>query len=218
MSTVICNTVIGQQGKDVQTLCGQFTQSYNNHRKTIAEWGRLLQAIRDSNLNPVNADGTPLTGEDVQVQTFSAICRELGCPRSTAYHYIDIYLVTKTYPEWLQTAATASNLNLAAQHVQDAFESMRESIPTSPDAFQVAGVVAKLKQARAPVDPQPRESAQARFQRLLKEALEFAKKEEITPEFVTATLESEIAASFGMAGARVTRELSPIYTASQTER
>src|ERR1700747_163648 len=137
------STVISLQPKEVQSYCTEFTQSYNRHRKTIAEWGRLLLAIRDSDLNPVDTNGKPIVGTDVEDLTFSAICRELGVPRSTAYHYIGIFLVTATYPEWLQEAATANNLNLAAQHVQDAFESMRGEIPATPDTLQVAGVVAQ---------------------------------------------------------------------------
>jgi hypothetical protein len=93
-----------------------------------------------------------------------------------------------------------------------------KGLPKDPSALELKGIIAELQDAKPSKSAKPRESAQERFKRLLKEALEFAKKEEITPEFVTATLESEIAASFGMAGARVTREISPIYTAAQTER
>jgi hypothetical protein len=155
--------VIGQQSKEVQSLCMQFTQSYNKHRKTVAEWGRILQTIRDSKLNAVNSEGESLAlvdtkGDpvDVQGKTFSTICQELGVPRSTAYHYINLHVVLSTYPEWLQEAATVGNLNLAARHVQDAFESMRETIPAKPDSLQISGVVAELKKAKAPLeDTQP---------------------------------------------------------------
>ena len=214
------NTVIGHQGKEVQTLCGQFTQSYNKHRKTIAEWGRLLQAIRDSNLNPVNAEGTPLTGEDVQVQTFSAICKELGVPRSTAYHYINIFLVTSTYPEWLQEAATANNLNLAAQHVQDAFESMREAIPAKPDALQVAGVVSELKKAKAPeeeAEPITVEDFKKSIARLVKRANKSGISKEIVQNVLNNPLEDALAAALGTPGARVTRERAPYWEAVPTD-
>ncbi len=209
-------TVIGQQPKEVQLYCSKFTESYNKNRKTIAEWGRLLLAIRDSNLNPVNADGKALTGEDVQVQTFTVICRELGVPRSTAYHYISIFLVTKTYPEWLQEAATASNLNLAAQHVQDAFESMRETIPAKPDSLQVSGVVAELKKAKAPseeAEPITVEEFKKSIGRLIKRAAKSGISKEIVHNILNTPLEDALAAALGSPGARVTREKSPIWEA-----
>jgi lambda repressor-like predicted transcriptional regulator len=214
------NTVIAKQSEEVQELCAQFTQSYNKHRKTIAEWGRILQGVRDSNLNPVNADGTPLAGEDVQVQTFSAICKELGVPRSTAYHYINIYLVTSTYPDWLQQAATASNLNLAAQHVQDAYESMRESIPANPDSLQVSGVVAELKKAKAPAEeavPITVADLKKAISSLAKRAAKSGIPQNTFHNALNSALEDAVAAAFGTPGARVTRERSPIYAATQRE-
>jgi hypothetical protein len=189
-------SVIGHQPKEVQAMCSHFTQSYNKHRKTIAEWGRLLQAIRDSNLNPVDADGKPIVGKDVEDLTFSAICRELGVPRSTAYYYINIFLVTSTYPEWLQEAATASNLNLAAQHVQDAFDSMRETIPAKPDILQVAGVVAQLKKTKAPSAAGSRKKGEARFLEMLQEAFAYAAKNNLLEKAIAARFAATPAQSF----------------------
>lgn len=184
------NTVISLQSNEIQSYCTQFVQSYNKHQKTVAEWGRLLQAIRDSNLNPVDAEGKPLDGKDVQIRTFSAICKELGVPRSTAYHYIDIFLVTSTYPEWLQEAATASNLSLAARHVQDVYESLRESIPAKPDSFQVAGIVSKLKQAKPTQSSNTRGTPSQRFRKMLLEALNFAHEHDLLEKAVGARLTS----------------------------
>jgi hypothetical protein len=217
MGTATPQGVIGQQPKEVQSLCMQFTQSYNKHRKTIAEWGRLLQAIRDSNLNAVYPDGKSLEATnkngdpvDVQGQTFSNICRELGVPRSTAYHYINIFLVTTTYPEWLQDAATASNLNLAAQHVQDAFEAIRETLPAKPDAFQVGGIVAQLKAAKAPsADSEPLTQAELKSQ--IEKLMKRANKAGISAAVVYTTLEQAIAAAFGDGPVNVTREMAPIF-------
>jgi len=195
--TTSTQSVISQQCEEVQAHCTQFTQSYNKNRKTIAEWGRLLQAIRDSNLNPVDADGKSIDGKDVQDLTFSAICRELGVPRSTAYHYINIFLVTSTYPEWLQEAATASNLNLAAQHVQDAFESMHEGIPAKPDTFQVAGVVAQLKQAKAaPSATGSRKTGEARFRQMLQEAFAYAVRNNLLEKTIAARFAATPAEAF----------------------
>jgi lambda repressor-like predicted transcriptional regulator len=214
------NTVIAKQSKEVQALCAQFTQSYNKHRKTVAEWGRILQGVRDSNLNPVNADGIPLTGEDVQVQTFSAICKELGVPRSTAYHYINTFLVTSTYPEWLQEAANVNNLNLAAQHIQDAYESMRESIPPNPDSLQVSGVVAELKKAKAPAEktePITVADLKKAISSLVKRAAKSGIPQNTFHNTLNSALEEAVAVAFGTPGARVTRELSPVYAAPQRE-
>lgn len=213
-------TIISKQPKEVQALCTQFTQSYNKHRKTIAEWGKYLQGIRDGNLNPVDADGVPLEGEDVQLQTFSAILKELGVPRSTAYHYIDIFLVTSTYPEWLQEAATSNNLNLAAKHVQDAFESMREDIPVKPDALQAAGVVAELKKVK-PVPEEATPITADEFKKgvakLVKRALKCGISREIVSNALNNSLEDAVASALGAPGARVTRERAPYMAAQTTE-
>lgn len=212
--------VIAQQSTEVQSLCTQFTQSYNKHRKTVADWGCILQAIRDSKLNTVSSEGKPLevvdtkgNSVDVQGKTFTTICQEqLGVPRSTAYHYINMYVVTLTYPTWLQDAATAKNLNLAAQHVQNKFQEVRnrENYPVNPDEFQIGGIVAELKAAKASTpesEPLTAEELKSQIQRLLKRA----KNAKIASEIVYATLEEAIAASFGATGAIVTREMAPIY-------
>lgn len=220
------NTVIGQQTKEVQALCEQFIQSYNKHRKTVAEWGRILQTIRDSNLKLVDADGKPLATTDrngdlvdVHGNTFSAICRELGLPRSTAYHYISLYLVNKTYPVWLQEAATASNVNLGARHVQNKFEEIR-NLPDypgrdsngnerTPNSFEIDGIVTQLKAAKAPTpdsEPLTEDELKKQMQRLMNRA----KKAGIALQSVQTTLEQALAAAFGCT--RTTREKAPIYS------
>jgi hypothetical protein len=219
-------SVIARQPEEVQSLCFQFTQSYNRHRKTVAEWGRTLQAIRGSNLNPVNAEGEPLAAEDrdgnsvdVKGSTFSAICRELGVPRSTAYHYINIYLVTKTCPEWLQDASTANNLNLAAGHVQKKFEEIRnlpdypgrdvDGKERTPNPFEIEGIVKQLKAEKAPTvnsTPLTQDELKEQMERLMSRA----KKSGIALQFIHATLEEAIAAAYGTPGAKVTREKAPI--------
>jgi hypothetical protein len=221
-------SVIGHQPEEVRSLCVQFTRSYNKHRNAVAEWGFTLQAIRDSKLNPVNAEGEQLAAEDrngnpvdLQGNTFSAICRELGVPRSTAYHYINIYLVTKTCPEWLQDASTANNLNLAAVHVQKKFEEIRnlpdypgrdsDGNERTPNPFEIDGIVKQLKAAKAPtVDSAPltRDELKEQMERLMSRA----KRSGIALQFIHATLEEAIAAAYGTPGAKVTREKAPIYS------
>jgi len=138
--------VISQQSTVVQTLCDQFTRSYQKNRQLVGSWGKMLQEIRDGLTVPEDF----VENEDPRGATFGAICRELGIPRSSAYHYINIFLVTSTYPQWLQDASTQANLNLALKHVQNAYEEIRENIPTNPNPLEVAGVVAKLKAAKPP--------------------------------------------------------------------
>jgi hypothetical protein len=86
-----------------------------------------------------------------------------------------------------------------------------KGLPKDPSALELKGIIAELQDAKPNKTAKPRESAQGRFTRMLKEALDFAKKENITSEVVTATLESEIAAAYGMPGAKFTREKAPIY-------
>jgi hypothetical protein len=137
-------SVISMQSAQVQNLCGEFTKVYQQNRNLIGSWGRLLQEIRDGLTVPEDL----AENEDPQGATFGAICRELGIPRSTAYHYIDTFLITSTYPQWLQDASTQANLNLALKHVQNAYENIREDIPKKPNPLEVAGVVAQLKAAK----------------------------------------------------------------------
>lgn len=213
--------VLFRQPQAVQTLAQQFNSLYTNQRsvQVRVEWGKLLKQIQEGELNCVNAKGEPIQNENPRKATFEAICHELGISRSTGHNYVNEYITAQTYPQVIRDAAAEAGLNLALPHVQAAYGEMTaKGLPKDPSALELKGIIAELQDAKPSKSAKPRESAQERFKRLLKEALEFAKKEEITPEFVTATLESEIAASFGMAGARVTREISPIYTASQTER
>jgi hypothetical protein len=181
-------TVISQQPSEIQSLCNRFTESYAKHRKSLLEWGKLLLAIKESKLNPVDAKGEPFDGKDPREQTFTAICGELGLPRSTAYHYLNAYLVTSKYPEWLQQAAETNQLNLAARHVQDAFGSMRESIPASPDNLQVIGIVNVLKKAK-PAGSETSKKPKEKFAEMLKEALAYANKHKLLDDCDAAVVE-----------------------------
>jgi hypothetical protein len=163
-------TIISQQPSAVQTLCQQFTQSYQKNRKLMGSWGKLLQEIRDG----LTVSTEFAESSDPQGSTFSAICRELGIPRSTAYHYINMFLITSTYPQWLQDAATPANLNLALEHVQNAYEDIRASLPTDPNAFELQGIIGKLKEAkptREEAEPITREAFVESLAKLIKRAL-----------------------------------------------
>jgi hypothetical protein len=202
-------TVISQQPSAVQNLCKEFTQSYQKNRKLIGSWGKLLQEIRDG--LTVSVDFTE--SSDPHGSTFTAICRELGIPRSTAYHYINMFLISSTYPQWLQDAATVGNLNLSLKHVQDAYEDMRETLPTDPNAFEVQGIIGKLKEAKPPKVSRP-SMTEADFLEELQDLAARAKKAGIAAATVNNLLEQAIVAAYGDA-TNMTREVAPIYLQGQ---
>jgi hypothetical protein len=211
--------VLFRQPQAVQTLAQQFNSLYTNQRsvQVRVEWGKFLNQIQKGDLNCVNTKGEPVENTDPRKVTFETICHELGIGRSSAYNYINEYITAQTYPQVIRDAAAEAGLNLALPHVQAAYGEMTaKGLPKDPSALELKGIIAELQDAKPNKTAKPRESAQERFQRLLKEAFEFAKNEKLTPEVVTATLESEIAASFGMPGARVTREKHPIYKVAET--
>jgi hypothetical protein len=99
-----------------------------------------------------------------------------GQVSSTAYHYINTFLVTSTYPEWLQNAAIPANLNLALEHVQNAYESIREGLPTNPNTYEVQGIISQLKQAKPPreeAEPITREAFVESLAKLIKRGMKF---------------------------------------------
>ena len=206
--------VLYLQSGAVQALATQFNTQYasKNSVKVRAAWGALLEQILKSDLNCVNTKGEAVTGADAPDITFAAICRELGIPRSTAYHYINEHITITTYPQVIQDAAAAAGLNLALEHVQAAYGQMvAKGLPSDPSALEVKGIISELQNAKPDKTTRPRESAQARFRRLLKEAFDFANENGLDELTVHETVESLIAESYGMPGAKLTREMAPIY-------
>jgi hypothetical protein len=169
------NTIIEQQPQSVQTLCDQFSQSYAKNRKLVSSWGKMLSEIRDGLTVPTDF----AENDDPRATTFSAICRELGILRSSAYHYISIFLIASTYPQWLQDAATENRVNLALEHVQNAYEKIRESLPKEPNSLEISGVVAELKKAKVSQSNEPHLTKQQRFEKMLSDAVKFAKENEL---------------------------------------
>jgi len=212
--------ILNQQPQAVKDAAVKAVSEYTS-KKSVAirsGWGSFLEPIKNGQLNLVDVDGQPIEG-DSHKKTWSAICREMGIPRSSADRYIDEYLACKVYPDAIQEVAAREGLNLALTHVMDKWVEL-----TAPGGdlegkdlsrltpYEVKGIVSDLEQIKAQTKTtKTRETPKVKFQRLLKEALAFAREEKITSEFITATLESEIAASFGMPGAKVTREKAPIY-------
>jgi hypothetical protein len=178
-------SVVERQPREVQSYCLEFTQSYNKNRKTISDWGRILLAIKNGKLNPVDAKGEPFEGNDPQGLTFSAICGELGVPRSTAYHYINEYITVTTYPEPIQEAARKLNVNLALDYVRAAF--IAGEYPPKPNENEAMGIVAKLKLAK-PAATLSRQSPAERFREMVEEALVFAKRNKLLTEVVANSL------------------------------
>jgi hypothetical protein len=200
-------TIISTQPSEVQALCKEFTQSYQKNRKLIGSWGKLLQDIRDG----LTVADDFAESSDPHGSTFTAICRELGIPRSTAYHYINIFLISSTYPQWLQDAATVGDLNLSLAHVQAAYEDIREGLPTDPNPLEVQGIIANLKLAKPPKLSRP-SLTEEDFLDELKDLAKRAKKAGITAEVVNNLLEQAVAASYGVTS--MTREVAPIYKAN----
>ena len=205
-------SILYQQSQAIQALAAQFHTEYASQRsvKVRVEWGKILNQININDLNCVNAKGETVTGDEAKGTTF-------GISRSSGYNYIRDYISATNYPQVIQDAAANAGLNLALPHVQAKYgEMVTKGLPSNPSAPEIKGIISELQDAQPNKTSNPRESAKARFQRLLKEAFEYAREEKLTAEVVTATLESEIAAAFGMPGARVARELSPIYKPSET--
>jgi hypothetical protein len=151
------DTVIGRQSDGVQELCAQFNNRYTskNNVELRATWGALLEKVKNAPLNTVDEKGKPIESDEPQTATFSAICRELGVPRSTAYYYIETHIVVNNYPKSIQDAAAEACLNLAKPHVVAAFESMRQlaqgsenAIPAKPTPLEAKGIVLDLKKVK----------------------------------------------------------------------
>jgi hypothetical protein len=177
--------VIVRQSAQVQSLCEQFSKQYNskNNVKVRGEWGRVLQEIRDSELNPVNAKGEPVTGKDATALTFGAICKELHIPRSTAYHYIDEFVTVTTFPPEIQEAARTLNINLALDHVRAAY--IAGEYPAKSNENEALGIVAKLKLVRPPESTHETLTpgqATERFREMVKKAFTFARDNKLFTE------------------------------------
>jgi hypothetical protein len=193
------NSVIGRQSVEVQNLCKQFETQYagSNSVQIRSEWGRMLSAIQNADLKTVNAKGESLEGDDPKGSTFSVICRELGIPRSTAYHYIDQYITVQTYPDYIQKAAAESGLNLAKPHVQAKFgELQAQGLPKNPSNLEVEGIIKKLQDA-SPPDKKGKNkgSKHERFAEMLREAIQFAKDNKIEWSNIYSALDSELRAA-----------------------
>jgi hypothetical protein len=182
--------ILDQQSPTVKSLATQFNQDYTskNSIKARVAWGSLLDQIRKSDLVCVNSSGEAITGKEAPRLTFEGICRELGCPRSTAYHYINTYITVSTYPQAIQDAAADARLNLALEHIQAAYADMiaKGTLPENPNALEAAGIVAQLEQAPNPnaKGKSPKKSIQQKLIDLFKGVFEFTDEEEVDSGFI----------------------------------
>jgi hypothetical protein len=185
MTTEEVFTVIGRQSAQVKSLCDTFQKQYDGKAnvRLRSEWGRMLQQIRDSELNPVNAKGEPVTGEDATALTFGAICKELHIPRSSAYNFMATYITVTTFPESIQEAARTLNVNLALDHVRAAY--VAGEYPPKVNENEALGIVAKLKLVK-PAEREEKSSKPAieRFREMVEKALVFARENELLTEVV----------------------------------
>lgn len=190
--TFSSNSVISKQSSQVQELCEQFQKQYTtkNSVQLRSEWGKMLKSIQQSDLNPISASGNEIKGDNAVEITFGAICRELGVPRSTAYHYIDEYITVSTYPEAIQEAAREANLNLSLPHVRAAYAAGEGEFPAKPSALEAAGIVAKLKTVKPERDETKAGLTPAqRFTRMLTDALDYAVEHKLIDKFDEAVVE-----------------------------
>jgi hypothetical protein len=186
--------ILAQQSQAVQDAAVKAQSEYTN-QKSVAmrrSWGSLLEPIKNGNLKLVDAGGNPTDHK----KTWSAICRELGIPRSSADRYIDEFVASKTYPKAVQELAATEGLNLALQHVMDKWTELtgpggdlegKDVSKLSP--LEVKGVVSQLEEAKAPKEAKKAKGTTAQqFTDLLKEAFEFAKEGGLKSEEVIKCL------------------------------
>lgn len=156
----------------------------------------------------------PGKSEPENVGRFDAVINSFGLARATAYRYLRAYenhlKATNPVPAAVTQMATSNGVldpttEIAQEALADAF--LAAGQPSNPTPQQCMAILADAceRAEQAPSD------ALAKFQTLLSKAVEFAKENNLEAEVIHGSLESAIAAYFGMPGARVSGEKAPIY-------
>jgi hypothetical protein len=184
--------------------------------KNVIEEGHALFDLRAFGRKDGNKYSVVLPGktEPENVGRFDAVINSFGLARASAYRYVRAYekylKASNPVPAAVTQMATSNGVldpttEIAKEALADAF--LAAGQPSSPTPQQCMAIVADAceRALQVPSD------ALAKFQTLLSKAVEFAKENNLEPEVIHGSLESAIAASFGMPGARVTREKAPIY-------
>ncbi len=176
--------VLFQQPAAVQQAAKDFNTDYNskNSVKVRRAWGAFFEQIQKGLTQAKNAKGETMDG----VSTFTAICKELDVPRSSAYAYIRTHISCSNYPQAIQDAAEDAGLNLAQDHVIAEYVNLKGKNeagvnPAQPTILEARGIVALLADAPNPNKKPPvsHKTGAARFHELLNEAFEYADEEEL---------------------------------------
>jgi hypothetical protein len=191
--------VLYQQTPAVQHLAVEFNQDYNskNNVKVRRGFGVYLEQIHKGQTLAKNAQGKEMDGKS----TFTAICRELGIARSSAYGYIATHIACSNYPQAIQDAAADAGLNLAQDHVVAEYVKLKGAgeagvNPAQPTSVEARGVVSLLADAPNPNKKTvSHKSGADRFQELLNEAFEYAEEEELDAITVANVAASTVTAN-----------------------
>lgn len=200
----------------VQGLIGECQQVETKLAGLAIEIGHDLFDLRAIGRKDGNRYSVVLPGKSIpeSVGRFDAVINSFGLARASAYRYLRAYenhlKATNPVPAAVTQMATSNGVldpttEIAQEALADAF--LAAGQPSSPTPQQCMAIVADAceRADKAPSD------TLAKFQTLLSKAVEFAKENNLEPEVIHGSLESAIAASYGMPEARVTREKAPIY-------
>jgi len=200
----------------VQSLIGEAEQVEQKLSELAIEIGHALFDLRTMGQKDGNRYSVVLPGktEPENVGRFDAVINSFGLARASAYRYLRAYenhlKATNPVPAAVTQMAASNGVldpttKTAQEALADAF--LAAGQPSNPTPQQCMAIVADAceRAEQAPSD------ALGKFQTLLSKAVEFAKDNNLEPEVIHDSLESAIAAYFGMPEARVTREKAPIF-------
>jgi hypothetical protein len=200
----------------VQSLIGEAQQVEQKLSNLAIEIGHALFDLRAVGQKDGNRYSVVLPGvtEPENVGRFDAVINSFGLARASAYRYLRAYdrhlKATNPVPAVVTQMAASNGVldpttKIAQEALADAF--LAAGQPSNPTPQQCMAIVADAckRAEEAPSD------ALAKFRTLLSKAVEFAKENNLEAEVIQDSLETAIAAHFGMPGARVTREKAPVY-------
>lgn len=200
----------------VQSRIGECQQVETKLAGLVIEIGHDLFELRALGQKDGNHYSVVLPGksEPENVGRFDAVINSFGLKRASAYRYLRAYenhlKATNPVPAAINQMATSNGVldpttEIAQEALADAF--LVAGQPSNPTPLQCMAIVAD---ACKRAEEAPSNNLED-FKKLLSKAISFAREHNLSSEVIHSSLESEIAASFGMPEARVTREKAPIY-------
>jgi hypothetical protein len=200
----------------VQSLIGEHKQVEQKLSSLAVEIGHALFDLRAICQKDGNRYSVVLPGktEPENVGRFDAVINSFGLARASAYRYIRAYenhlKATNPVPAAVTQMATSNGVldpttKIAKEALADAF--LDAGQPSNPTPQQCMAIVANACERATEIPVNNLEE----FEKLLSKAITFAKEHSLKPEIIQSSLESAIAAHFGMSEVRVTREKAPIY-------